>query len=103
MRMNLRVAIGAASALLALLLPGYDMQAAETETVVITLSCEGKLTTHDSTSGRDHEPEPITKMGLLVNLRERTVIGLTVSTFLTARIDNIDAARMDSSGVSNEY
>jgi hypothetical protein len=46
MRMNLRVAIGAASALLALLLPGYDMQAAETETVVITLSCDGKLTTH---------------------------------------------------------
>ena len=101
MRMNLRVAIGAASALLALLLPGYDMQAAETETVVITLSCEGKLTTHDSTSGRDHEPEPITKMGLLVNVRER--IGLTVSTFLTARIDNIDAARVDFSGVGDEY
>jgi hypothetical protein len=42
-------------------------------------------------------------MGLLVNLRERTVIGLTVSTFLTARIDNIDAARVDFSGVGDEY
>jgi hypothetical protein len=52
---------------LALLLPGYGMQAAET--AVLTLSCDGTVTN----MGSDNKPEPVTKMGLLVNLPESVV------------------------------
>jgi hypothetical protein len=48
---------------LALLLLGHGVQAAET--VILTLSCDGTATNMMSNS--DNKPEPITKMGLLVN------------------------------------
>jgi hypothetical protein len=60
--------------LLPLVLSGYALAA---EPTVITLSCEGTVT--DKTSWApiptdiDHDPKPMGKMGVVVNLNERTV------------------------------
>jgi hypothetical protein len=70
--------------LLAVLLPGYGQAAAETETAVLTLSCDG---THFymGREGVGSKTWPITNMGLHVNLSERTITGFIVD----ARISKI--------------
>jgi hypothetical protein len=58
------------------LLGAYSqLHAAEPET--LTLSCDGTLTNMMSTSDSDNKTESFTKMGLLVNLAEGTVLGFT--------------------------
>jgi hypothetical protein len=69
--------------LLAVLLPGYGVQAAET--AVLTLSCDGT----------------VTRMGLLVNLPKGTVTGFAHVARMdapVARIDNISEVLVDFNG-----
>jgi hypothetical protein len=71
--------------LLALLLPGHGVQAAETG--ILTLSCNGKVTSLlRNRDNSDNKPEPVTKKGLVVNLAERTVTGF----LFPAHIENED-------------
>jgi hypothetical protein len=77
-------------ALLALLLPGA-------EAAILTLSCDGTVTNMMWNS--DNRPEPITKMGLLVNLPERTVTGFAYP----ARIDNSGAVYVEFSGKNGNW
>jgi hypothetical protein len=78
--------------LLAVLLPGYGVQAAET--AVLTLSCDGTVTRLEVTG--DYKPERVANMGLLVNLPEGTITGFVHA----ARIDNISEVLVDFSGNS---
>jgi hypothetical protein len=63
--------------LLALLLMTQQQAAAENDPKIVTLSCDGTVT--DKTSSApiptdiNHDPKPIEKMGVVVNLNERTV------------------------------
>jgi hypothetical protein len=58
------------------------------ETTVITLTCDGKKT---DAKASDAKPEPVEKLGLVVNLGERTVSGFAG---ITARIAKVDAAHI---------
>jgi len=80
-----------ATALLQLLLGGQLANAAEA--TVITLSCDGtaKIVGDDETG----KPEPIKKMGLVVNLAEHTVSGFPG---IVAHIDSVDATSILFSG-----
>jgi hypothetical protein len=80
--------------LLAVLLLGYGVQAAET--AVLTLSCDGTVTRMIDFSDR-----PVTNMGLLVNLPKGTVTGFARVARMdahVARIDNISEVLVDFSG-----
>ncbi|HVZ53076.1 MAG TPA: hypothetical protein VG986_13985 [Pseudolabrys sp.] len=59
---------------------------------VITLSCDGKIT---DARGSEAKPEPISKMGVVVNLTERTVAGFGG---IVAHIDKADAVYVSFSG-----
>jgi hypothetical protein len=63
------------------------------EPVTLTLSCDGTLTNMMS-SDNDTKTETITKMGLLVNLAEDTVLGFNPP----ARVKKTDAASVDFAG-----
>jgi hypothetical protein len=76
--------------LLSLLLPD---RLYASELMELTLSCDGKTTNILSTDN-DTKPESVTKMGVLVNLREGTVLGFGH----TARIKSSDAASVDFEG-----
>jgi hypothetical protein len=82
---------------LALLLLGHGVQAAET--VILTLSCDGTATNMMSNS--DNKPEPITKMGLLVNFPERTVTGFTYPAHFDDKWS--DAVRLAFSGKNGNW
>jgi hypothetical protein len=71
-----------------------DRHAKTAESTVITLSCDGKLT---NTKVRNAEPEPITKMNLVVNFAERTV---SFAGHLVG-IDKADVAHISFSGENN--
>ena len=79
--------------LLAVLLPGYGVQAAET--AVLTLSCDGTVTRLTD----DDKTERIANWGLLVNLPEHTVSGFAH----VARIDKISEVLVDFSGTSGNW
>lgn len=82
--------------LLAVLLPGYGVQAAET--AVLTLSCDGTVTRWLYFGDK---PQPVTNMGLLVNLPKGTVTGFAHGARTdahVARIDNISEVLVDFSG-----
>ncbi len=81
-------------ALLALLLPGHGVQAAEA--AILTLSCSGTTT---SLIGVDNKPEPVANMGLEVNLTERTVTGFVVP----ARIGKIDTTSVEFTGKNGNW
>ena len=82
-----------AMALLLLLLARSNAQAAET--TVITLSCDGTIT---DARARDAKPEPVNKMGLILNLVEQTVSGFAG---IVANIDKVDGADILFSGEGN--
>jgi hypothetical protein len=73
-------------ATLSLLLAWHNAQADEPP--VITLSCDGTITMGDA------KPEPINKMGFVVNLADHTV---TFGGYV-AKIDSVDAADIAFSG-----
>jgi hypothetical protein len=81
--------------LLAVLLPGYGVQAAET--AVLTLSCDGTVT-RLSLNNSD-KPERVANWGLLVNLPERTVSGFAH----VARVDMIGEVYVDFGGQSGNW
>jgi hypothetical protein len=58
----------------------------------LTLSCDGDADEYDGDS--DAKPESVTKMGVLVNLRDGTVLGFGHPT----RIKGSDAASMEFEG-----
>jgi hypothetical protein len=72
-----RILAAATAALLMLIsLAGQHARAVENEPKVVTLSCEGTLTRRTWTNGKPErweDPERVQKMGLVVNLIERTV------------------------------
>jgi hypothetical protein len=83
--------------LLAVLLSGYGVQAAET--AVLTLSCDGTVT--NAFDFIDKKPRPVTNMGLLVNLPKGTVTGFAYGArtdALVAQIDNISEVLVDFTG-----
>jgi hypothetical protein len=83
-------------ALLAVLLPGYGVQAAET--AVLTLSCDGTVTRMIDFNDK---PRPVTNMGLLVDLPKGTVTGFAHVARMdahVARIDHISEVLVDFSG-----
>jgi hypothetical protein len=80
--------------LLAVLPPGYGVQAAET--AVLTLSCDGTVTRLSLDSDK---PERVASMGLLVNLPEGTVSGFAH----VARVDMIGEVYVDFSGQSGNW
>jgi hypothetical protein len=71
-----------------------DRHAQAAEPTVVTLSCDGKLT---NTKISNAKPEPISKMGLVVNFAERTVL---FSGHLVG-IDKADVAHISFSGENN--
>jgi hypothetical protein len=77
--------------LLALLLMA-GQQARAADPTVITLSCNGKII--DTGSAVDHDPKPIEKMGVVANLRERTVSFMG----FIASIGTVDAAAINFNG-----
>ena len=83
--------IAAATILALLLVVGRHAHAADPK--VITLSCDGTFSTR---SGRvdDAKPEPMQKVGVVVNLDDRTVSFLGY----VARIADIDAAYINFGG-----
>jgi hypothetical protein len=87
-----------AMAFLASLLPGHAVHGAETG--ILTLSCNGTarslLRKKDNS---DSKPEPVAKLGLVVNLDERTVTGF----LFPARIDNTDDARVEFRGKNGNW
>ncbi len=62
------------------------------EPATITLSCDGKIT---DARASEPKPEPITKMGVVVNLTEKTVAGFGG---IVARIDKADEVYISFSG-----
>jgi hypothetical protein len=86
--------------LLPLVLSGGHTRAADPKIItraadpkIITLSCDGTVT--DTRSPTDRQPpKPIEKMGVVVNLNERTV---TFQGFV-APIASVDAARINFNG-----
>ena len=87
-----------AMALLALLLLGHAVQGDETG--ILTLSCDGGVTSLlRNRDNSDNKPEPVTKMGLVVNFDERTVTGFA----FPARIDNMDTVRVEFRGKNDNW
>jgi hypothetical protein len=81
--------------LFALLLMAQQQAAAENDPKIVTLSCDGTITDTSSTPiPTDRDPKPIEKMGVVVNLNERTVsfIGFI------APISTVDAAAINFNG-----
>jgi hypothetical protein len=76
--------------LLAVLLPGYGVQAAET--AVLTLSCDGTVTR--LTLDGDDKPERVANMGLVANFPEGTITGF----MYVARIGNVGEVQVEFSG-----
>src|SRR5262245_49842522 len=71
-----RMALRVPMALLAVLLLGYAVQAAET--AILTLSCDGTDTIvdwHPDNKPFDNKPDRVANMGLAVNFPEGTVSG----------------------------
>ncbi len=66
------------------------------EPKIITMSCDGKMVNARTS---DATPEPISKLGVVVNLSEKTVSFAGYK----ARIDNIDAANISFSGERQLY
>jgi hypothetical protein len=81
--------------LLSLLLPERSLHA--TELMELTLSCDGTIT--NMLADSDTKPESVTKMGMLVNLREGTVLGFGHPT----RIKGSDAASMEFEGQNGTW
>ena len=79
--------------LLSLLLLENRLHAAEP--VTLTLSCDGTLTNMMAGSD-DNKPETVTKMGLLVNLAQGTVLGFNAP----ARIKKTDDVSVEFAGDS---
>jgi hypothetical protein len=77
-----------ATTLLALPLLGGQPVAAQTA-MVITLSCDGTMQ-RDTADTR----EQVTKLGLIINLAEQTVVGFGIA----AHIDEVDASSITFSG-----
>ena len=75
--------------MLAFVLAGDYAKAAEP--TMLTLSCDGKVT---DTKATDAKSEPVNKIGVVVNLTDRTVSFLGY----VAQIDSIDAADVTFSG-----
>ena len=71
----------------------FTIQEAWAEPETLTLSCDGKLT-NTMSSDNDTKTETITKMGLLVNLAEGTVMGFGTP----ARIEKTDAVSVNFAG-----
>lgn len=65
------------------------------ETTVVTLSCDGTIT---NARASEAKPEPINKMGLVVNLVERTVSGFAD---IVAHVDKIDTDDISFSSTGN--
>jgi hypothetical protein len=87
-----------AIALLTILLLGHAVQGAETR--ILNLSCEGRVTNLlRNRDNSDNPPEPVTKMGLVVNFDEHTVTGFA----FPARIDNMDDARVEFRGKNGNW
>jgi hypothetical protein len=82
-------------AVLAVLLPAYVAEAAET--AVLTLSCNGAVT-RLSLDGND-KPERVANMGLVVNLPEGTVTGFEY----VAGVTIIGEVYVDFSGASGGW
>ena len=80
----------AATTLLALLLLMAGQHARAAEPKVITMSCDGTLTSRVD----NVKPEPMKKMGVVVNLDERTVSFLGY----VAHIKDVDAANITFGG-----
>jgi hypothetical protein len=68
-----------------------------TETTMFTLSCDGTMT--NLVWHSDNKPEPVTNMGLVVNLLEHTVTGFA----FPARIYKTDAARVEFRGQNDKW
>jgi hypothetical protein len=67
------------------------------EATILTLPCDGTMTNLTWTS--DHKPEPVTNMGLVVNLSEGTVTGFA----FPAGIYKTDATRVEFKGESGNW
>jgi hypothetical protein len=67
------------------------------EATILTLPCDGTMTNLTWTS--NHKPEPVTNMGLVVNLSEGTVTGFA----FPARIYKTDATRVEFKGESGNW
>jgi hypothetical protein len=80
--------------MLALALAGHHAQAAEP--IMLTLSCNGKVT--HSTKASEPQLEPINNVGLVVNLADRTVSFLG----FVAQIESIDASNVSFRGDSTK-
>ncbi len=92
-----------ATAVLMLLMAGQHARAAENEPKVITLSCDGTVTETVVGLGAssDAKPQPMQKVGVVVNLNERTV---SFGGFV-ARVTDVDAANIHFAGslIRNTY
>jgi hypothetical protein len=78
------------------LICGLYATARAAEPKVITLSCDGTLTDTSLTSvPMDHQPQPIEKMGVVVDLNERAVS----FNGWVAPISSVDAASINFNGV----
>lgn len=89
------VSMIASMVLLTLFLPERGLRASEL--MELTLSCDG--TTTNMMAGTDTKPESVVKMGVLVNLREATVLGFGH----LARIKSSDAASVDFDGQGGDW
>jgi hypothetical protein len=67
------------------------------EATILTLSCDGTMTNLAWNS--DHKPEPVTNMGLVVNLSEGTVTGFA----FPASIYKTDATRVEFKGENGNW
>jgi hypothetical protein len=66
----MRLALIAGGAAIILTAPAQSAEA-----TIITLACHGKFTTVSATSDAKPKPVPVSKMGLVVNVPERSVAG----------------------------
>lgn len=77
---------------LAALIVASSVNAQTAAPTIITLSCDGKVV---DARASDPKPEPISKMGLVVNLPDQSVAGFGG---IVAHIDRTDAAGISFSG-----
>jgi hypothetical protein len=89
-RGDMRLALIAGGAAIILTAPAQSAEA-----TIITLACHGKFTTVSATSDAKPKPVPVSKMGLVVNVPERSVAGFEG---LVAHIDKSDASHIWFSG-----
>ncbi len=71
----------------------FTIPKASAEAETLTLSCDGTVASQ-MTSDSDNKPETVSKMGLLVNLAEGTVLGFNPP----ARIKKTDPVSVDFTG-----